>query len=462
MTELPDMCAVELVAAYRSKMLSPVAVIDAVLDRVAAWDDRLCAFWLVHADEARCAARESEARWMAGAPLGPIDGVPVSLKENLATKGHPVPMGTVATELVPAAKDAPCPARIAEAGGIVIGKTTMPDYAMASSGLSSFHRLSRNPWNLERTPGGSSAGAGTAGAAGMGALHVGTDIGGSIRLPAGWCGLVGLKPSFGRVPIAPNFYGRAAGPMTRTVADTALLMSVLSLPDARDPMCLPFEKIDWMALDIDVRGVRIGLQLDAGVGLAVDPEIAVAVQAAGRLFEENGAIVEPVAPFMTRAMLDGLDDFWRMRFYSDTASMSAERKAGILPYIREWVDGAAGLSGERVYRGFAQMSAIRDAALAAQRGFDFILAPTAPCPPAPADWSGPTNDPARPFEHIGFTLPHNMSDQPSISVNCGYTSESLPIGLQIAGHRFDDIGVLRMAHFFERIRPAQRPWPRFD
>ena len=156
------------------------------------------------------------------------------IKENIATKGVPVPLGTAATELVPAAEDAPPAARLREAGAVLIGKTTMPDYGMLSSGLSSFHALTRNPWDLSKGPGGSSAGAGAAAAAGYGPLHVGTDIGGSIRLPAGWCGVFGLKPSNGRIPITHPYYGRVAGPMTRSVADAALMMQVLSRPDARD------------------------------------------------------------------------------------------------------------------------------------------------------------------------------------------------------------------------------------
>ena len=194
---------------------------------------------------ARDDAKASEARWRRGEPLGPIDGVPLTLKENIATRGTPVPLGTAATALVPAAEDAPAAARVRESGGVLLAKTTMPDYGMLTSGVSSFHDTARNPWRPPRTPGGSSAGAAAAAAAGYGPLHVGTDIGGSIRLPAGWCGLVGLKPSFGRVPVDPPFLGRVAGPMTRTVADTALLMSVLSRPDARDHLQPAAADLDW-------------------------------------------------------------------------------------------------------------------------------------------------------------------------------------------------------------------------
>ncbi|MBM3555770.1 MAG: amidase, partial [Alphaproteobacteria bacterium] len=194
MTALHDLAATELVELYRRKAASPVEATRAVLDHIAKWEPRLKATYRLDPDKALKSAKESEARWAKGAPAGPVDGVPTTIKENIATLGDPVPLGTAATDLVPARTDAPPAARLREAGAVILAKTTMPDYGMLSSGLSSFHPLARNPWNLELNPGGSSAGAGAAGAAGYGPLHVGTDIGGSIRLPAGWCGLVGLKP----------------------------------------------------------------------------------------------------------------------------------------------------------------------------------------------------------------------------------------------------------------------------
>ncbi|MEQ0561349.1 amidase [Amycolatopsis sp. NEAU-NG30] len=459
MTELPDLTAVELVAQYRAKTLSPVEVTEAVLTRIEAREPELRALYAYDPSAAREDAKASEARWASGEPLGPIDGVPLTLKENIATRGTPVPLGTAATALVPAAEDAPAAARVRESGGVLLAKTTMPDYGMLTSGLSSFHATARNPWLTSATPGGSSAGAGAAAAAGYGPLHVGTDIGGSIRLPAGWCGLVGLKPSFGRVPVDPPFLGRVAGPMTRTVADTALLMSVLSRPDSRDHLCLPPSDLDWSSLDLSLDGLRVGLHLDSGPGLPVDPETLDAVTAAARTFEAAGAVVEPVGPFLTREMLDGLDVFWRTRAWSDLLAVPQERRAKVLPYIAEWAAGGAEVSGVDVYRGFAQIDATSVAALRATSAFDVVLSPTCPVAAPPAEWASPTNDPARPFEHIAFTVPYNMSGQPAVSLNCGYTGDGRPIGLQIAGRRFDDLGVLRAAAAYERLRPPQRPWP---
>src|SRR3954469_8386693 len=206
MTAIHDITAVELLAGYKAKKLSPVDVTDAVIQRIEAWEPKLKALYAPDFEGARKAAKESEKRWQAGKPQGALDGVPITIKENIATTGVPVPLGTAATTMTPAAADAPAAARVREAGTIILAKTTMPDYGMLSSGRSSFHPLTRNPWNLAWNPGGSSAGAGAAAAAGYGPLHLGTDIGGSVRLPACWNGIFTLKPSLGRVPVDPPYF----------------------------------------------------------------------------------------------------------------------------------------------------------------------------------------------------------------------------------------------------------------
>ncbi len=459
MAALHDLSAVELLAGYRSGALSPLEVTRAVLAHIERWEPRLCATYALDPDGALAMARASEQRWRDGQPLGALDGVPATIKENIATRGVPVPLGTAASELVAAAEDAPPTARLREAGAVLLGKTTMPDYGMLSSGLSSFHALTRNPWDLSKGPGGSSSGAGAGAAAGYGPLHIGTDIGGSIRLPASWCGVFGLKPSNGRIPIKPAYYGRVAGPLTRTVEDAALMMQVLSQPDPRDTMSLPPADIAWTSLRREIKGLRIGLLQSAGWGLAVEPETAAAVQAAARAFEAAGAIVEPLRPFTTRAMISGLDNFWRMRSWLDFSALPPERQAKVLHYIREWIVSASRLSGADVFHGFSQMGAIREATLAATERFDFVLSPVSPVPAFTAEWASPVNDPQRPCEHIAFTLPFNMSEQPAASIHCGFTSGGLPIGLQISGRRFDDLGVLQMARAWEDLRGPQRPWP---
>ena len=462
MTDLHALGARDLLAGYQSRQFSPVEVMESVLAHIGRWEPQLCATYLLRPERALAQARASAERWHRGAPCGLLDGVPVTIKENIATAGDPLPSGTAASALPIAQRDAPPAARLQEAGAIMVSKTTMPDYGMLSSGLSSFHPLARNPWDLRKTPGGSSAGAGAAAAAGYGPLHIGTDIGGSLRLPAGWCGIFSLKPSNGRIPIDPPYTGRAAGPMTRTVDDAAWMMRVLSLPDARDSMCLPFQTIAWHEAEAGIeklRGLRIGLLMDAGCGLPVDPEIAQAVQQAARLFEQAGATVEPMPPFMTPAMLDGLDHFWRMRSCVDLAALAPQDKARVLPYIRDWADSALGMTATQVFVAATQSHVTRVTSVHACRGYDYILSPTSPVHAAPAEDPSPTNDPLHGLEHIGFTVPYNMSEQPAASINCGYSRSGMPIGLQIAGQRFDDLGVLQVSRAFELLRGPQQPWP---
>lgn len=463
---LHELGALALVEGYRRRDFSPLEVVRSLLDHVARWEPQLCALYAFEPEAVLAQARASEVRWLRGEPLTnaqglSLDGVPATLKENIATQGTPVPLGTAATELRPATEDAPPAARLRELGAVLLAKTTMPDYGMLSSGLSSFHALSRNPWDLSKNPGGSSAGAAAAAAAGYGPLHLGTDIGGSVRLPAAWCGLFTLKPSLGRIPIKPPYAGRVAGPMTRTVEDAAVMMAALAQPDWRDTTSLPAQEIPWLQAREaqDLRGLRLGLMLDAGWGLAVTPEIRAAVEAAAGVLERAGASVELMPGFSTRAMIDGLDRFWRMRSWLDISALPAERQAQVLPYIRAWVASGAQLSAPELFHGYSQMAALREAAVAACQPYDYVLSPTSPVGSFPAEWASPINDPLRPFEHIAFTLPFNMSEQPAASINCGYDAAGLPIGLQIAGRRFDDLGVLRLAHAYEQLRGPQRPWP---
>jgi aspartyl-tRNA(Asn)/glutamyl-tRNA(Gln) amidotransferase subunit A len=456
---LHDLSAVDMIAGFLARTFSPTEVLEDVLAHVAAWEPHLKALYAFDPDGARKVARQSTERWHKGEPIGPLDGVPVTIKENIATKGVPVPLGAATSKLVPAAADAPPSARLREAGAVIFSKTTMPDYGMLSSGLSSFHPLTRNPWDLSKNPGGSSAGAGAAGAAGYGPLHVGTDIGGSVRLPACWCGLVGLKPSFGRIPIDPPYVGRVAGPMTRTVADAALMMSVLSLPDSRDGMSLPPSNIDWDSLDMDLKGVRIGLNVDLGFALPLDQEVRGTVAKAARAFEAAGAIVIEVAPLMTRELLDGLDYFWRARSWDDLEKLGADERSKALPYIYQWAESGAKLAGVEVVRGFNATMAIRAAAARQFADIDYLLSPVSPVVNFAAEWASPINDPYKPFEHIGYTVAWNMSEQPAVSVNGGFSAAGFPIGVQIVGRRFDDLGVLRMAKAFETLRGPQMSWP---
>lgn len=459
MADLIDLNTLEILALYRDKALSPSEYWQAVEARIEAFEPIVNALYAYDPEGARRQAAASTQRWLRGDTLGPLDGLPVSLKELIATKGQPVPLGTRAVELVPALEDAPVAARCREDGAILYAKTTCPDYGMLSSGLSSFHKLSRNPWDPTQNPGGSSAGAAAAGAAGYGTLHVGTDIGGSVRLPAGWTGLFGFKPSQGRIPVDPFYTGRCAGPMTRTVTDAAYAMSTLSRPDWRDGTSLPPNTIDWLDLAIDVRGLKIGLMLDAGCGLPLDDEVRDAVTSAARLFEAAGAIIVPVEPVLTREMLDGLDDFWRARFWGDMVALSDERRATILPYILDWASKGAEVSGSRAVFGFNQTMEMRKTCGRLMQKVDAVISPTNPIVSYPADWASPTNDPQLPFEHIAFTVPWNMSEQPASSINCGFSKSGMPIGLQIVGPRYEDLFVLKLSKAFEDWSGGVKQWP---
>ncbi|MET8472298.1 amidase [Streptomyces sp. NPDC006422] len=458
---LATMSAVEMTARFADRSLSPVEVHDAVQAVIEAREDVLNAFWVRDPAESRKAAQASEARWAAGEPLGPIDGVPVTLKENIARRGVPMPSGNAGVEPVVPERDAPITERVLESGGAVLGSTVMPDWGMLSSGVSSRHGFTRSPWNPDWTTGGSSSGAGAAAAGGYGPLHVGSDIGGSIRLPGTWLGLATLKPSDGRVPLDAPYLGRAAGPMARTVGDLALFMRVLSRPDARDWTSLPPQDVDWSDLEGDVRGLRVGLHLDAGCGGERDPQVVAAVRRAAEVFEAAGATVEPLEPFLTQELLDDLDLFWRVRSWNDFRALPTEAALRVHPYVMDWCRAGADVAGARVLHCYQQIMRMQSATVAATLPYDIVISPVAPVAAFAAEQPMPFMEPGRTMAHIGFTAPYNMSGQPAATVNCGFTADGRPIGVQLSGRRFDDIGVLRAAAWYERSRPADAVprWP---
>lgn len=460
MSDLLDLSARSVIEAFKTRQLSPVDYMRALIARVEACEPQVNALWLFRPEEALTAARQAETRYMQGAPQGPLDGMPVSVKELIATKGDPVPLGTRATPDLPEPEDAPCAARLREAGAIIFAKNTCPDFGMTSSGVSSFHGLTKNPWNLTKNCGGSSSGAGVAAAVGYGPLHVGTDIGGSIRIPAGWVGLFGFKPSNGRVPINPYYTGRVAGPMTRHVDDAAMMMTTISKPDWRDATSLPYEALDWNIPAADVKGLKLGLMLDAGCGHPTDAPVREAVERAARAFEAAGAEIVPTPPVLTREMLDGLDYAWRARFWGLIQTFPPERQELVLPYIYAWAQQAENASAVQVAEGFDQTFAMRRATASVFQKVDAILSPVNPNADYPVDWNSPTNDPLRPFEHICFTVPWNMGEQPACSIHCGFTPSGVPIGLQIIAPRFHDLRVFALARAFESWNKPITNWPR--
>ncbi len=467
-SELFSFSATDLVAGYRARDFTPTEVTAQVLDSIDALEPRLNAFYRIERDYAQAAAAASTKRWADSSPAGAIDGVPLTIKENVATVGSPLPAGTgAAYDNPPSLVDGPTASLTQAAGGVRLGKTVMPDYGMLSSGVSSLHGITHSPWNPDWTVGGSSGGAGACAAARLGPLHIGSDIGGSLRLPATWLGLATLKPSFGLVPVDPAYMGRSIGPLARTIDDIALYMGVLAAPDARDFTQVSTAGYEWTRIaaepidDAELAGLRIAVHVDAGCGLPTDPEVAAAVAAAAALFERAGATVETIPPFMTPELLAGLDLFLRSRSWLDVKRLTADRRALVLPFIVEWVMAAADSSGVDIIAAYQEIQRMRRVTVEATLPFDVVLSPAAPVLAFPAEWPMPSNDPRTSLHHIGYTAPYNFSEQPAVSVNCGFSENGRPIGLQIAGRRFADVELLRVAKWFESARgTAATPlWP---
>ena len=466
MTDIHNLSAAELTNAYASGSLTPIDATKAALARMDAWETHVNAMYLIHREQALLDAGAATARWQSGKPLSAIDGVPVTIKENIKTRGDNAPIGTRANEHQPApTTDSPAAARVRESGAVILGKTTMPDFGMLSSGVSSIHGITRNPWRLDRNTSGSSSGAAAAVVAGYGPLHLGTDIGGSVRLPATHGGFFALKPSGGRVPINPPFMGRVAGPMTRTVADAARLMNVVTGADHRDYTSLPAQQFDYVAAvdsagPADLRGLKIGLIDAMGVGLAPHPEIVSATNNAAKALADAGAHVEPLRSFLTADMLENMNLFFEARSHNDYLALSPDQQGKVLPFIVEWCTWRANaFTGRQVMAAYNKIIEMREAAVLACQPYDYVISPTSPILPYAAESCCPGDDPRDALPHIAFTVAYNMSEQPAASLNWCYSTDGLPIGVQIIGRRFDDVGVMRVARAMEQLRPAQRAWP---
>ncbi|WP_151175731.1 amidase [Hypericibacter terrae] len=458
--ELCRLTATELIAAYATRRLSPVDVTASILGRIHRLNPALLAFYLVD-DGAMAAALASEARWMRGVPAGPLDGVPVSIKDSIAVAGRPMYRGSKAyAPAVPSSVDAPPTARLREAGAILLGKTTMPDLGCLASGVSSQHGTARNPWNLARTPGGSTSGGAAAVAAGLGPLTVGSDLGGSVRIPAAFCGLVGFKPTQGRIPHIPASSMRSAGPLARSVADVMLLTAVLSQPDRRDCLSLPFSPPPDPtpeAPEESVRGARIGLLLELGAGTPAGPEIRAAVEGAGRLLAAHGAKVEPVPALFPEDPEWAIETYFRARALSELQHLPPDRQAAAHPDVQGWCGGAKGLSAADLLEAMNGLDRLRVHVNDAFASLDFVLSPVMPMTAYAADIAFPDRD--RAWSHLLFTAAYNQTQQPALSVPCGFDRDGLPIGLQIIGQRFADHALLRLAAAFESLRGSRASLP---
>lgn len=458
--EIGFMPARPLAADIAARRISPVEVTQAVLRRVEQLEPALNAFAWVDGEGALAAARQAETAVMRGDALGPLHGLTVTIKDLMAAKDLPLGRGSHAFDGVVATEDAAVVARLRQAGAIIIGKTTTSEFGWSAVSRSPPRGITHNPWQHGMNAGASSAGAGVAAAAGFGALHQGSDGAGSVRLPAHFCGVVGLKPTFGRVPYAPpgnNDYMSHIGPLTRTVDDTALMFSVMAGAHPWDHTTLD-GVVDCTppALAGGVRGLRIAFSPDLGVA-HVDPEVAGLVAAAARAFEELGASVETVTPPWGALGPDLIRYFW-------PAHMSA-----YAPYLPEFADrmdpglvaAIRASEGGRVDEYVAMRARKHAYAMAVAKWFeewDLLLTPSAGVAAFPAELLMPESAPQHEWDWMtswaDFSYPFNMAQNPAISVPCGFTSAGLPVGLQIVGQRLDDAGVLRAAYAFE----AARPW----
>jgi aspartyl-tRNA(Asn)/glutamyl-tRNA(Gln) amidotransferase subunit A len=462
----PDLLALtgnELVELFRRREASPVEATRAALDQIERFNRRYNAFCLIDAEHALRDAAASQARWLEGKPLSDIDGVPTSIKDIILTKGWPTLRGSRTIDPAQDWKeDAPAVARLREAGAVLIGKTTTPEFGWKAVCDSPLTGTTRNPWDDRKTSGGSSGGAAVAAALRMGALHLGTDGGGSIRIPAAFCGVFGIKPTFGLVPAYPlSPFGTVAhlGPITASVEDAARMLTVLARPDDRDWYSLPYLACDFTAgLDGGVRGVRMALSLDLGYA-RIDPEVSALVEAAAQRLSQAGAIVERKNP--------GFPDpaeIFAAHWYTGAALVRASVPRERWPLLDPGFDRFAA-RGETI----GHMDYVRRVNERAQLGlhmalfhreFDVLLTPTMPLTAFDAGILAPPGHDQNDWaQWTPFSFPFNLTQQPAASIPCGFTRAGLPVGLQIIAAKYQDALMLRVARAFEQLCPIQLPNP---
>jgi aspartyl-tRNA(Asn)/glutamyl-tRNA(Gln) amidotransferase subunit A len=463
-TELHYATATELLGGYRDGSISPVDATRAALDRIHDKNDAVNAFMIIDDEGALAQAEVSAARWKKGEPEGRLDGVPVSIKDIVLTKGWPTLKGSLTTDPSgPWDEDAPCVARLREHNAVFLGKTTTPELGWKGLTESTLSGVTRNPWNLEKTPGGSSGGASAAVSLGMGPLAVGTDGGGSIRIPAAFAGIFGIKANYGRVPVYPESAMKNlshAGPMTRSVADAALMLTVISEPDDRDWTALPYQEIDYtQGLERGVSGLRIAYSRDLGYA-KVDPEVAALVEDAVAAFSDLGAEVEECDP--------GFEDptsifrtLWWVGAGGALAHLSDEHKALLEPELAAIVEEGATMSGVDYMHASDARTALCLHMRRFHQNYDVLLTPSLAVPAFDVGCLAPPGyENAHSYwtDWTPFTYPFNLTQQPACTIPCGLTQAGLPVGLQIVGNSFREDIVLRTARAFEQARPfTQRP-----
>jgi aspartyl-tRNA(Asn)/glutamyl-tRNA(Gln) amidotransferase subunit A len=445
--------AVELVEGYRTGALSPVEATQAALNAIGRLDGRVNAFVLVDAEGALAAAKESEARWFSGEPLGPGDGVPTSIKDALWTKGWPTLRGsTLIDESQEWAEDAPSVARLRETGAVFLGKTTTPEYSW--KGVTDSHRygVTGNPWDDGMTSGGSSGGSATAVGLGMGVWSVGTDGGGSVRIPAAFTGTVALKPTFGLIPLfPPSAFGTLshAGPMTRTVRDSAALLDVITGFDPRDWSAMPTPSRSFLSgLDDGVAGLRIAYSRNFGF-VENHPEVEAAVRAAVEVLAAAGAEVTEVDP----GFADPIDAF-NVLWFSGAAKVLESYGDAVDDRVDPGFRRAAAAGLQYSASDFQDATAVRSE-LGRLMGefhlrYDVLVSPTLPIPAFPTGQDVPDGWPSPDWTSwTPYTYPFNLTQQPALSVPCGFAAAGLPVGLQVVGPRHSDALVLRVGQAYQ-------------
>jgi aspartyl-tRNA(Asn)/glutamyl-tRNA(Gln) amidotransferase subunit A len=464
MTASPSQSAIEALSAeamirlFRRRELSPVDVARDALARIERFNPSINAFIVVDGEGALTGARAAEQRWMRGEPKGIVDGLPTTIKDNISVAGLPTRKGSATTGSEPALADAPAVARMRENGAVILGKTTMPEYGWIGACHSPLTGVTRNPWKLERTPGGSSGGEAAAALLNLGVLHLGTDGAGSIRIPAAFTGVFGIKPSFGRVPTYPAspFGGLAhQGPLTRTVADAALMISVIAAPDLRDMFAWNSPAPDFrIGLEDGVRGLRIAWSPRLGYVRNLNPEVEQACAQSVRVFEELGATVEEADPGFAEP-IDLIRTIWGAVSATIVDAVPAQERAKMdKGFLRVAELGRHYRLAD--YLAAGQGGAELAVAMAAfHQRYDLLLTPQMPLPAFAAGHITPP-DGSYGDDWINwspYTYPFNLTQQPAASVPCGFSADGLPIGLQIVGPKRRDDLVLRAARAFEGVRP---------
>ena len=466
MADLTQCTAIELLGLYRSGAASPVEATQAVLQRIARLNPLLNAFCLIDEAAAMASARQSEARWQAhrrsGAGVLSLDGVPMSIKDLILTQGWPTLRGSKTVNPdQPWQVDAPVTARLREAGAVLLGKTTTPEFGCKGETNSLLTGISRNPWNTARTPGGSSGGASAAVSAGLGPLAIGTDGAGSVRIPAAFCGNVGFKPSFGRVPAYPlSPFGSVAhlGPHAMTVEDVALLMNTIALPDTRDWTSLPFDGVDYLAgLKGGIKGFRVAYSPTLGYAKNVDPEIAAATAQAAKHLQDLGAVVEEVDP-LTEDPLDISTGLWFAGAYQVWQTLSPAQQALTDPDFKSQAQLGAELDANAIHALTQRRGVLGSHLRQFMQRFDLILTPSTAVTAFKALPAGHSvMNSAAMLGWTPFSYPFNLSQQPAISLPCGLTLDGLPMGVQLVGTMFGDAKLLQAAQALQACYPMQRP-----